>query len=144
MTAPRPLYMAAELVLNASLRRAFEKDNLDTEQIRSLLEEAEIEGVSLDFDTLEYALRRSLERMFDRLSLDPTTPGLLPELEAALGVLASLPFQVNLWKVQNVCYDLYQAVYPEFKEKADLNDETARGWVNHFKVLSEKLSIRVE
>ncbi len=141
---PRALYMAAEVVLNADLRRAFENEELSSEHIDPLLDESRSEGISLDEETLEYAFRGSLERMAGRLIATPTELRLLEKLHEAVDMLPSLSFQVNLWKVQNVCYDLLKSVYPEFKARADQGDEKARQWVHHFTTLSQKLSLRVE
>ena len=144
VSPPKPLYVAAELVLNASLRGAFEDEELDPELITTFLEEAEVEGIFLDADTLEYALRKSLERLADRLLANPSELHLLQRLVAGIGLLGSLPFQVNLWKVQNISYDLYQKVYPELRKRAEKGDETAGEWIGIFKRLGEKLSIRIE
>jgi hypothetical protein len=64
-------------------------------------------------------------------------------MEAAMGLLDVLPFQVNLWKIQNICYDLSQNVYPDVQQKAARNDKTAGQWMASFRTLSEKLSILV-
>ena len=141
---PKALYAAAEFVLNAGLRRAFESEELSPEVIDTFLDESRSEGISLDEETLEYALRGSLQRMVERLFASPTELCLLKKVNEAVGMLRSLPFQVNLWKVQNVFYDLLQSIYPELREKANKGDEKARKWVGHFRALGEKLSVRVE
>jgi alpha-amylase/alpha-mannosidase (GH57 family) len=141
---PKALCAAAEVVLNAGLRRAFEDEEFSSELIEALLDESRSQGISLDEDTLEYALRGSLERMVDRLIASPTDLETLKKLDEAVGMLPSLPFQVNLWKVQNVFYDLLQTVYPGLREKADQGDGKARKWVRHFSTLGKRLSIRVE
>jgi alpha-amylase/alpha-mannosidase (GH57 family) len=141
---PRALCAAAEVVLNAGLRRAFEEEELSPELIDPLLEESKSQGISLDQETLEYALRRSLERMVDRLATSPTELDSLKKLNGAVDILHSLPFQVNLWKVQNVFYDLLQTVYPGWRESAHRGDEKARKWIRYFSILGERLSVRVE
>ncbi len=141
---PKALYAAAEFVLNAGLRRAFESEELSPEVIDTFLDESRSEGISLDEETLEFALRGSLQRMVERLFASPTELLLLKKLNEAVGMLHSLPFQVNLWKVQNVFYDLLQSIYPGVRENADKGDEKAQKWVCHFRVLGEKLSVRVE
>ena len=45
--APKALYTAAEFVLNTSLRRIFEEEELDVEGAENLLEEARLEAISL-------------------------------------------------------------------------------------------------
>jgi alpha-amylase/alpha-mannosidase (GH57 family) len=141
---PKALYAAAEVVLNADLRRAFEKEEFSPELIDTFLDASTSEGISLDEETLEYALRKSLEGMVERITASPTELGLLKKLDEAVGMLHSLPFQVNLWKVQNTFYDLLQTIYPELREKADRGNEKAQKWVGHFRVLGEKLSVRVD
>jgi hypothetical protein len=141
---PKALYAASEVVLNASLRRAFENEEISPELIDPLLEESRSQGISLDEETLEYALRRSLERIVERLAANPTELQPLEQLNGATDILRSLPFQVNLWKVQNVFYELLQSVYPEFKTKEERGDEKASTWIRSFTALGEKLSVRVD
>ncbi len=141
---PKALCAPAEMVLNGTLRRAFENEEFHPDLIDPLLEEVTLAGISLDTDTLEFACRRSIERMADRLLASPTELGLVQRLEAALGVLGSLPFEVNLWKVQNICYDLRGEVYRNLQSSAEQGDKSARQWVNTFRNLVGKLSIRIE
>ncbi len=139
----KALYAAAEVVLNASLRRAFEKEELSPELIDPLLEESRSQGISLEEETLEYALRRSLERIAERLNANPEDLGSLKKLGEGVRMLSSLPFQVNLWKVQNLFFELLQSVYPEFRTKEGRGDEKAHTWIHHFTLLGEKLSVRL-
>jgi alpha-amylase/alpha-mannosidase (GH57 family) len=141
---PKALCAAAEMVLNGTLRRAFENEEFYPDLINPLLEEVTLAGISLDTGTLEFAFRRSIERMADRLLASPTELGLLQRLEAALSVIGSLPFEVNLWKVQNICYDVLGDVYRNLQSSAEQGDKSARQWVNTFRNLLGKLSIRIE
>jgi hypothetical protein len=140
---PRALYLAAEFTLNVSLRRALENESLNPDTIRNLLEEVHIEKIPLDVATLEYALRRTLERMADRFGRAPTDLALLQPLEAAAGLLKDLPFSVHLWSVQNLYYEVLTSAYPDQKRKAQAGDETAGAWTEHFLALGEKLSFQV-
>ena len=65
-----------------------------------------VEGITLDAATLEYAFRRSIEGIAERLRHFPTDPTLLQELEAASSLTGLLPFEVNLWKAQNTFYGM--------------------------------------
>ena len=140
---PKALTMAAEFVLNASLRQAFENQEFDPELIESLLQAARNEGVNLDIATLEFAIRKKLEWIAEQLLSNPTGLPQLQQMDSAVNLLRSLPFQVNLWKVQNVCYDILQSTYPHLTTKAEQGDETAREWINQFRALGEKLSLKV-
>jgi len=139
---PKVFYSAAEFVLNSGLRRAFEGE-IDVERIKALLEEAKLEGVTLDTDTLEYSLRKNIEQMASSFLANPADFLILEKLEAALDILPSLPFMVNLWKPQNYFYEILKSVYPAFQDKAKKGDKNARIWVNRFNSLGDKLYIRV-
>ncbi|HXG31383.1 MAG TPA: DUF3536 domain-containing protein [Thermodesulfobacteriota bacterium] len=139
---PRVFYSTAEFVLNSGLRRAFEGE-VDIDRIKALLEEARLEGITLDTDTLEYSLRGNIERMASGFLANPADLSLFEKLEAAINLLPSLPFTVNLWKVQNYYFEMLKSVYPRFREKAEDGDENAKIWVDRFHSLGDKLYIRV-
>jgi hypothetical protein len=142
MPLPKAIQAAAEFVLNAQLRRAFECEGLDLERIGALLEEAKGEGIPLDLATLEFALRRNIERIARELLAAPGDLPLLQKLEAAVGLAGALPFAVNLWEVQNVCYSILKTVYAERRASARDGDTDAQVWTAHFRALCGKLSIR--
>ncbi|MBW2580990.1 MAG: DUF3536 domain-containing protein, partial [Deltaproteobacteria bacterium] len=140
---PKAFYVAAELVLNADLHQTFQDDNLDLNRIEHLLEEAQLEGVSLDSTSLEYSFRKALERLARRLAADPGDFGMLQKLEATTTLVGRLPFQVDLWKVQNICYEMLKTVYGEYQVRAQQEDEEARTWLGHFNTIAQNLTVRV-
>jgi hypothetical protein len=71
-------------------------------------------------------------------------PADLPTLERTNEIFAlvnSLPFDLNLWKVQNLFYELKQTLYPRMCEG---NDAESRLWLRKFADLGGKLGIAVE
>jgi alpha-amylase/alpha-mannosidase (GH57 family) len=141
---PRAFWTAAEVVLNADLRRAFEAEALDLDHIRGILEGVRIWQIDLDTAGLGYSLKRSIERVADHFREQPSELSRLDTLDAAVGLARSLPFEVDLWMPQNVHYELLQTLYPKFRERAEQGDEAAQAWVSHFLTLGEKLLVRVE
>jgi hypothetical protein len=135
--------VAAELVLNADLHRSFQDDNLDLNRIEYLLKEAQLEGVSLDSTSLEYSFRKALERLAKRLAADPSDFGVLQRLEDATTLASRLPFQVDLWRVQNICYEMLRTVYEEYQMRAQQGHEEARTWLRHFNTIAQNLIVRV-
>ncbi len=140
---PKKLLMAAEFVLNTSLNEAFRKEEIDPEYVKSLLKAAKEGGVDLDTITHEYTLRKNLEQMAVVLSEDPASLSQLRRLDTAVGTVESLPFHVNLWTVQNTCYEVLQSTYPKMHPKAEQGDETAKDWIRCFDALGKKLSLAV-
>jgi alpha-amylase/alpha-mannosidase (GH57 family) len=140
---PKKLLMAAEFVLNTSLKEAFKKEEIDPEYIESLLKGAREGGVELDRITLEYAFRKNLERTAAVLSDNPAQLSQLRRLDTAVSMVTSFPFQVNLWTVQNICFEILKSTYSEWRLKAGRGDEIAKDWIGCFEALAKKLSLAV-
>ncbi|MGH7545698.1 MAG: DUF3536 domain-containing protein, partial [Gemmatimonadota bacterium] len=140
---PKSFTMTAEFVLNTSLRRALEAETLDLERIETLLEEAGRWKVPLDAAGLRYALERTLDAMAEWLRDGAADPALLQALSATTDLVGRLPFDVDLWKLQNEYYDLCTTIYPEMRPKAERGDPEARAWLEAFVPLGAKLSVRV-
>ncbi len=73
--APRALAAAAEYVLNAGLRQAFEDPVLDLVRVRQLVEAAVMHGVSTDGAMLAHIIRKRMEQVAERLHPVPRGPG---------------------------------------------------------------------
>jgi len=131
---PKLLAAAAAFALNGELRRAFGAEELDLARIRGLLEEADAGHVPLDATTLEYTLRTALEHQARQLAADPASMPLLQKLAQAVALARSLPFEVNLWTVQNHCYEILQKHYLGITDPE---------WRSHFTALCENLLVRV-
>ena len=140
---PRALAGAADLVVNADLVRALEQEDFDLRQIVNLLERADQLGVSIEKETMEYVFRKNLEGQAERLSANPTDLLFLEKLDQTLDLLDDLPFQTNLWSIQNICFDILGATYPELRMKADQGEEDARQWVDRFHFFCGKLSVLI-
>ena len=142
---PRAFSIAAEFALNSSLRAAFEDvENLDFTRINTLIDEAHVQGVSLDGPTLGYALRRTIKQLSQQFVENPDNIELMKKFEAAAGVARSLPFEVNVWRAQNNYYHMLQKIYPKRVEMASRGDAVARVWVEHFLALGKNLSVNVD
>ncbi|MGQ9920815.1 MAG: DUF3536 domain-containing protein [Desulfobacca sp.] len=140
---PRGLRTAAELVINLSLKDAFTPNELNLEHIAALLAEARRFGVEPDAQTLEYTLRQTAERLAADLRQDPDHPERLRQLTALVEMAATLPFEINFWSVQNICYDLLQRVYPARAAAAHQGDAKAQVWVANFLALAQKVRLAV-
>lgn len=139
---PKVFSAAAELVLNGYLCQALEQEGVDAERVNALLEAAKLEGVPLDTTTLEFAYRHKLERLTERLIVNPTVD-LLQQLDSAASLIRTLPFRVDLWKIQNSYYRLLENIYPNMQRQKEQGDLAAQAWLNAFKALGRKLAVKV-
>ncbi len=142
---PRPqvLSVAADLCLNAKLRRLLQGDGLDPEVVRPLLEEARLAGATLDATALGLLLAANIEDLAEQLLEQPDDLSRLENLNKAAQLVRTLPFEVNLWKTQNICYKIFRTNWSDFKDKAGLGDNNAQEWIRNCSVLAENFWIRV-
>jgi hypothetical protein len=128
---PEVLRGTGEFVLNSQLKRAFAEERLDLERIRTLLKVAQREQARLDGAGLGFELQQNLERMAERLREVPEDAELAAGLDAAVGLARELPFEVSLWRVQNLYYEVLRGAQQAEAEHRD-----------RLLALAEKLSLR--
>ncbi len=141
MELPQVLSVTSEFVVNGALRRAFQDEPLDLGRIASLLDSARREHLNLDAAGLSYTLAGRINSLMQAFAAMPEDKETLARMNAVLDMVRGLPFQLNLWKVQNLYYGLTQTLLPEMAQR---NDAAGVEWVRCFVDLGEKLGIAVE
>lgn len=141
---PKVFRSAADFVLNADLRQAFEHEDIDIERIKGILEEVDEGDIELDTTDLAHTLKHTLEWMEERMLHHPTNLPLLKKIEAVVNLACALPFEVDFWQIQNIYYEMSQSIYPDFQERAANGNETAQTWIEHFTALGQSLSFNTE
>jgi alpha-amylase/alpha-mannosidase (GH57 family) len=141
---PRRFRLAVDFTLNSDLLDAFSADEVDLKKSREILEEIKRTGVTPDAVTLEFALRRTIERLFTRFVANPLEPALLQRLQETIALVLTLPFQVRLWEAQNTYYSMMRGIAGEVRERAERGDAEAQAWLDGFVMLGEALKVRVQ
>ena len=141
---PRRFRLAVDFTLNSDLLDAFSADEVDLKKSREILDEIQRTGVTPDAVTLEFALRRTIERLFARFVANPMEPGLLQRLQETVALVLTLPFQVRLWEAQNTYYRMMREVAGDVSVQAERGDAEARPWLEGFVKLGEELKVKVQ
>jgi hypothetical protein len=129
--------------LNAKLRGVLQGEGLGSDVVQPLLEEARLAGAPLDATALGLLLAANMQSLAEQLLDQPDDLSRLERLNKAAQLVQTLPFKVNLWKTQNICYKILHARCPNFKEKASVGDQNAKEWLGHYTVLAENFLLRV-
>jgi hypothetical protein len=129
MPLPKALRTSAEFVLNADLRSAIEADEPDLGRIRKIFDESRACRVQLDTAGLSYLIQCAIEKVMRRLRENPHDAALVKRVEEAMDLVSRLPFELNMWQIQNIFYDVIH------HNGADLD---------LFKTLGQKLRVAVE
>ena len=141
---PEPLPCTADFVLNFNLKLQFEGPEMSPEAIQNIVKDARALRIELDDAGLEYTLRKNVEKLARKFREDPDDLGNLKQLMTAVSLGKEMPFELNLWTVQNIYYEMLHTVLPERRWKAEHGDEAAHEWVGRFVELGQKLSVRVD
>ena len=141
---PEPLPCTADFVLNLTLKLEFQKPEMSPEAIHNIIKDAQDLHIELDYPGLEYSFRKNIETLTHKLREDPDDIGKLKQLLSAVSLGKEMPFELNLWIVQNNYYEMLHTLLPERRWKAEHGAEGAHEWVEQFVELGRKLSVRVD
>ena len=140
---PKALHATSEFILNTDLHKALANDTLDVERVRSLLDDSQLWSIDLDTEGLARLFEQSLVKTMAHFASHPNDTDSLESLKEALTLSQSLPFDIDLWRVQNLYHKMLKDTYPEFQKRVSQGDEKAREWSDLFVSIGQQLSIRV-
>jgi hypothetical protein len=140
---PKLFLTIIETVLNARLLKEVKKTRPEFHLIEKLLSEVGLHGVSLEVETLGKFFAKGIEKLAQRIAKNPKDLSLLESFETIVRLLVAMPLQVNLWKVQNLCYQMMNSDYEANYANSMLGDGFSRQWISRFNALAESLKIRV-
>jgi alpha-amylase/alpha-mannosidase (GH57 family) len=129
---PRALSLAAEVVINSHLRRALDEEIVDEVEVGNLIRDAVLDGIALDTQSLAFIARQRLEDLARRFFDAPEELATLRSLRKKVKLCLSMPFEVDLWKVQNLYFHAMKDL---------LNEEHSPEWLDEFLALGEDLAL---
>ncbi len=140
---PKPIFLAVEHIINVDMRRAFEKEEVDTEKLKRLILESNRWGIHLDRAAIEYDVSLWVTCRMEKLTQDPMDPSLFIRITNALKLLEPLSLNLNFWKAQNMYFSIMERLKSEMDEKAKKGDGSVKEWLDAFNDLGDKLRIKV-
>jgi hypothetical protein len=126
------------------MKRAFEKEEVDTEKLKRLILESNRWGIHLDRAAIEYGVSLWVTSLMEKVVQDPMNPSLLVRITNALELLEPLSLNLNFWKAQNMYFSLKEQTKGEMDKRVKEGDESAKEWLDAFNGLGEKLHIKVD
>ena len=138
---PEAFRASATYVLNTDLKRVLEAAPLDLERVHRVLEQVRSSQVTIDAKGLTLTLERALERIALELREQPDDLAQLQTLEDLARIAKTISADVDLWKVQNIFFDLLRDDLPRMRSAAATGDQVAASWVASFNRLADQLSV---
>jgi alpha-amylase/alpha-mannosidase (GH57 family) len=132
---------ATEFVLNTDLRRQFSNGHPDAERVKGLINEVRVTNTPLDKDELAFTVKKHFDRLSEELAKAPNNLEVLQRFSDSTALLPLLPFQVDLWKPQNVYFQLAGSILPGTKNR---EDDASKAWTEKFLQLGERLGFHLQ
>lgn len=110
MPVPTRFTTTAQISLNLVLQQLFDMPVIDFTRVAAALAELADWELHLDQTALELVVRRRVEEEISFLDRHPDDHERCAQLLRLLQMLDTLPFSVNLWQAQNVCWQMLQRV----------------------------------
>lgn len=139
---PAAFDMTSEFVVNTRLRELFADPEFDLDEADNLLGEVQQWNIDLDSEDLGYVLSQTIDLLAEEYFDDPDNLELLDRLDDLVELAIQLPFEVNIWRSQNIYYNILQNRYQERLQEED-SDEL-QSWLEQFRQLGEHLSVKVD
>jgi len=139
---PKPIFLAAEHILNVDMKRAFENEDVDTEKLKRMILEYNRWGIHLDRAALEYDVSLWVTSLMEKMTRDPMNPSLFGRITYVLELLEPFSLNLNLWKAQNMYFNLKERLKGEMDKKAEKGDGPAKEWLDVFNKLAETLRMK--
>lgn len=140
---PKSIFLAVEHIVNVDMRRAFEREEVDTEKLKRLIVESNRWGITLDKAAIEYDVSLWVASLMEKATRDPMNLGIFVTITKALEILEPLYLNLNLWKAQNMYFSIKQRLGAEGEERVKGDDASEKEWLDAFHNLAEKLRIKV-
>jgi len=144
LSQPLPPYFktVVTFVLNTDLQRHLEEPDADLGHFRELAEEAQRCGAELDTAGLGLRVNRRVDKMMERVAVEPQNLVLIHDVLGFLKVAGDLNLSLDVWKAQNIYFGLC-CRHQELKENmAAVDGQHLADWGKVFQQLGEALKVK--
>ncbi|RME63125.1 MAG: DUF3536 domain-containing protein [Nitrospirae bacterium] len=142
LNAPVPgsFRLATEHTLNLELKDLILQEDIDLDRFNALKSEIDKWGIQINTSSIELPAEEKLNLLMESFAREPLNLERLESLLRFIEVLKSLSLEINLWKAQNLFFEISRAYYPEIKEKKD--DPGSERWLQLFEKLGNFLRVK--
>jgi alpha-amylase/alpha-mannosidase (GH57 family) len=139
LPVPKAFLTAAEYTLNHDLGELLLSDS-ELDSVSMTVDEFKRWNINPDAVDLEFAFRRHLERHMRKLAETPSDLEALQHMEHLIDVALALPFEINLWSLQNSYYRLAGTAYRDVLRREGHESP----WAKSFRAVGKKLYFNLE
>ncbi len=140
---PRALSSVSGFVIDHKLRSILAAPELDMPLLKNTLDDAFRWKSRWEEKDFSHLFRLRAERLARDFAEKPHSMELLATLEEFVNLTKTLPFAVNLWRVQNEYFTLSHTALPKFTANLSPGERSSDPWFVLFRSLGDTLAIAV-
>jgi hypothetical protein len=140
---PRPFLSAAEYIINTDMKRIFEKEDLEIEKLKKLIDETRRWSIKIDLVTIGFIASSWINSVMQGLGEHQEDVRLFEKLDSALELLTPLSLPLNLWNAQNIYFSIGKNIFTRMNDSAQNGDDFAKKWMEGFSKLGYYLQVKV-
>jgi hypothetical protein len=139
--APKPFRSATGIVLNDKIIKLLATEEVNVDELIKLISDLKALSIEFESDILTLEASKKIVKEFTKLLDAPTDIKKLANLDKIITVLNGLPVKLELWRAQNIAFEIAQKTYSPLKEK---KDEESQKWVLAYGKLCKSIGIRLD
>lgn len=140
---PDALRTVSDMVLHSDIRDQLGANPPDTERLRHLFEEAQVNGNQVLDAEMALAISNRVEELLWAIAENPFDVDQMLVVEDFVSLVVPLPASLNLARAQDIYWRMLQETAPDLRTKAAAGEEDARTWMRLFLSLGRKLHFDV-
>jgi alpha-amylase/alpha-mannosidase (GH57 family) len=140
---PRTLQATAETVINTELEQLLEQDTADLDRLQQLIKNAREWEIQLESTSIGFKAGWYIDFQMQRLQELPENLELLQHSLQLLRILQPLQLDLNLWKSQNIVFELVRRLHYQKSLQARKGDAEASSWLELISSLGELLAVNI-
>jgi len=141
---PGAFSITGQFVVNTKLLDLLEKDETDLDEITKTIDEFKRFSFSVNKDKVGYVAGEKVTVLMERLMKNPEDTDLIEGIGALLKSVQNLPIEIELWRSQNIFFDICKTYRGNISERAQRGNEMAKRWLDRFDELGNYLMVRCD
>ncbi|MBD3169107.1 MAG: DUF3536 domain-containing protein [candidate division Zixibacteria bacterium] len=140
---PGVLSTTIDFVCNTDLRNALSEKKIDMDLMERAIEQAKIMEAELDKVTLGFIGQNRITELITEMNKNIGDISLLKAIDRFLSGILQLDLNLNLWKAQNIFYNINSRLLPEIQSIEGNGGDLNKEWLYLFKAIGSKLQMGV-
>jgi len=143
MPIPKSLATTIDYTCNTDLKNALKEEPYDSAKILGAVEQADKFKANLDKVAIGYYAGRKITGLIMQIESELHNLGLLEDIHSLISGLKKLELPLNLWKAQNIFFNIINDRYPDIVERKGRNIKNFERWNSLFKEVAMHLQLGV-